>query len=252
MSDTMEKESPAGLGHNLPPQPLDAAEVPDWLEIQFTDLRTRRDALVAAVARFRTNHVTIDDDETQGQAAEFMRQLRGFLTTCEGHRATVGAPYLDCTAALNRYFAGLTTQVDAGRVLVNKTMKVYADAKKARVKAQRDALAQQRRAAADAAERRAMTTQAEPDWNRAVETAKVAEKADKAAGAGVADLSRVRGEQGAVASLAEHWTYEEEDLSLVPREFMVIDPALVRAAIAAGVREIAGLRIFNETRMVAR
>ena len=68
----------------------------------------------------------------------------------------------------------------------------------------------------------------------------------------VAIVAPVRSDYGAVASIRKGWAFEVEDAAQVPREYLTIDPAAVRRAIAGGVREIPGLRIFADDRAVIR
>jgi len=55
-----------------------------------------------------------------------------------------------------------------------------------------------------------------------------------------------------VSGVQKFWTFEVVDESLIPREYFELKPSLIRAAITAGKREIAGIRIFQESRMSIR
>jgi hypothetical protein len=48
------------------------------------------------------------------------------------------------------------------------------------------------------------------------------------------------------------WTFEVVDEKSIPRNFMVLNEKMVREQIRNGVREIAGLRIFQQDTVVAR
>ena len=48
------------------------------------------------------------------------------------------------------------------------------------------------------------------------------------------------------------WTFEIEDEALIPREYLVVDEKAIREAVKAGVRNISGVRIFEENRTVIR
>lgn len=50
-----------------------------------------------------------------------------------------------------------------------------------------------------------------------------------------------------VAGARRRWVFEITDAKLVPREYLTVEEKLVRAAVAAGAREIPGVRIFEET-----
>jgi hypothetical protein len=48
------------------------------------------------------------------------------------------------------------------------------------------------------------------------------------------------------------WDFKIIDPLLVPREFLIVDEKMVRAAVKAGVRQIAGIEIFEDTRISIR
>jgi hypothetical protein len=61
-----------------------------------------------------------------------------------------------------------------------------------------------------------------------------------------------RGEDGSSASIRKVWTFEIQDPAAVPREYCVPDPKLIREAVKAGIREISGVRVFEDVQTVLR
>jgi hypothetical protein len=61
----------------------------------------------------------------------------------------------------------------------------------------------------------------------------------------------VRTEEGS-AHQRKIWTYEVLDPALVPVEYKIVNEQSIRDAIKTGIREIPGVRIFEETRTVFR
>lgn len=55
-----------------------------------------------------------------------------------------------------------------------------------------------------------------------------------------------------VSGASKAWTFEIVDFDKVPREFLMVDEKAIRQAIREGTREIAGVRIFQETRVSFR
>lgn len=60
-----------------------------------------------------------------------------------------------------------------------------------------------------------------------------------------------RGTSGS-ASLRDHWDFEIVDISQVDRKYLMVNEKAVKADITAGLREAAGLRIFNDPKVVGR
>lgn len=52
--------------------------------------------------------------------------------------------------------------------------------------------------------------------------------------------------------IRKDWTFEIIDHGNIPREYMKVDEQAIRQAIKAGIREIAGVRIYQETKTVFR
>jgi len=116
------------------------------------------------------------------------------------------------------------------------------------------------RAEADAkqreAERAALAAKTEED--RKAQQAKAADafvaRLDLDATAPVAPTSVETGAKTAVGIIyaASRWDFELTNLAEVPREFLCLDTKAVRAAIDAGTREIAGLRISETMGLIAK
>lgn len=68
-----------------------------------------------------------------------------------------------------------------------------------------------------------------------------------------AEAARVVGSTGRVTATAQTvWRHEVTDPAAVPRQYLMVNEAAIKAAIAGGVREIPGVRIFEELRTVVR
>jgi len=55
---------------------------------------------------------------------------------------------------------------------------------------------------------------------------------------------------GGKISTQKHWTFEITDISAVPIQYMQVNDVSERKAIRDGVREIAGIRIFQQDRII--
>jgi len=59
-------------------------------------------------------------------------------------------------------------------------------------------------------------------------------------------------EQDRSKSLRKIWKFEITDAILIPREYLVPDERKISAAVAAGIREIPGVHIYQEEQLVLR
>ena len=69
---------------------------------------------------------------------------------------------------------------------------------------------------------------------------------------GTHEAGRVRSELGVTAALRQSWDFEIVDERKVPKKYLSVDTAKVRAAIKAGEREIPGLRVYQRTTTIVR
>jgi hypothetical protein len=60
-----------------------------------------------------------------------------------------------------------------------------------------------------------------------------------------------RTDSGSVTS-RERWTFAVQDAALVPRQYLAVDQAAIRAAVASGVRDIPGVAIYLEEALTRR
>lgn len=102
--------------------------------------------------------------------------------------------------------------------------------------------------------------QAEADRAReAARAARVeAAEAKDAANAPAAELTRARSDLGAVGSLRTTWHYEVTDEAAVPREYLTVDHAKIKAAMKVATKggkctlKVPGIRVYSETNTVVR
>ncbi len=85
-----------------------------------------------------------------------------------------------------------------------------------------------------------------------------AREAQEAANAKPAEMTQARSDLGAVASLRTVWTFTVENPADVPREYLAVDQAKIRAAIKAATKDgrcklkIPGVKIVAESNTVVR
>lgn len=82
----------------------------------------------------------------------------------------------------------------------------------------------------------------------AIETKKAEAELESVAKLEEIDLKAQAASQnlGSTAGIKRLWTFETVDVTKVPKEYLIVDEVKVNALIKSGVREVAGLRIFQD------
>lgn len=101
-----------GIGHNRPPDPIEALHAK--LMIDHRELTSRRDDLALAFDRLPAK---IEDDETAGKVGDYVRLLQTLHKNAEAARQSAKAPFLALAAAVDGFFAKIT---DPCKTLIKK------------------------------------------------------------------------------------------------------------------------------------
>ena len=243
--------TPPAIGHNRPPTPLTSTEVQAHLADEYGHLATRRQELLEGVTRFQTL-LPITTDEQQGKTADFVKQLRSHLRAYEDRRTEAKKPFLEGGRAVDAWFRTATGALLKATETVEDAMTAFAREQERKRRAAAEAEARRVAEEARIQAERAEATMQPAHLDQAALTAAEADRAQTAAQARPAEFTRTRGDYGSVASLREFWEFDVIDLDQVPRQYLVLDPAAVRRAIAAGARVIPGLTITSSSKVAVR
>ena len=254
----------ATIGDNMPPH--DADPLRDRLVETHADLLKRRDELLAGAERAPTE---VGDEDTAGKVADFIKQIAACIKNADTHRVAEKEVYLAGGRTVDGWFKKVSDPLADVKRMIEDRLTAYqrrkADAeRKARVEAERVAREEAERAAKAAAEAEAAVKTA-PDLQAAIvaeaaaaQAAADAAQAKKAAEAKPAELSRSRGDYGAVASLHTFWDFADLDRATLDLEALrqhipaaALEQA-VRSFVKAGGRELRGARIFENTQTKVR
>lgn len=234
----------ATIGHNSPPS--DAAILREQLGQTHAQLGERTDELLAGIARVPA---AIEDEATEKKAIEFAKQIAAHEKLCDATRKAVKQPYADAAKIVDAFFGNMADPLKGGRDIVLRKLTVFQAARAEKERREREEAAHK---AAQEAAAAAAKVETEADLDRAIAKEEQAAATVKAAQATTADLSRSRGQFGSVASLRTTMEFTVEDVNSVPREFLMVNDAAIRAAIKAGRREIPGIKIFQKQQTVVR
>lgn len=248
-----------GIGDNAPPSDIEILR--ERLVDMNAALLARRDDLLAAIPRVPE---TIGDEETCGKVADMVKLFTACTKTAEAARVAAKEPFLESGRAVDGFFKQITDPLDRAKKTIEARITGYQRIKAAEERRRREAEEQRQREEAarltrEAAERAAqMRSQAELEAAVSAEelarqAAADAERAAHAAAAKPAELSRSRGDFGAVASLRTFWDLRELDRAKLDLESLrahlpmdALEKA-VRAFVRAGGRVLRGVEIFENT-----
>ena len=249
------------IGHNAPPPDLLLGEaLRDRLVEENGQLIARRDELIAASGRIPP----IDSDDVAGRVSDHIKQLTALAKAADARRAGAKEPYLQGGRNIDGFFRAITDPVAKAKTAIERRLTEYlrekeATARREREEQERLAREEAQRARAEA-EARARALADERSLEAAIAAEKAAEtasadlvKATQAATVKPAELSRTRGDYGAVSSLRTQWVFGEIDrasLDLEALRFHIPADGLeraVRSFIKAGGRELRGTRIHETT-----
>lgn len=199
----------------------------------------------------KANAVKITNDEELNFAAEFLGDLKGEIKSVEETRKTFVKPFQNATKRLNDAFKIRLEPLQKVEIQLKGKVKAYTDeqARKADEKA-RLAKEEQAQREKDAAEKIKAAEKA-GDEEALKEAQEEKASIENEVVAVEATKTSVRTESGLV-SQRKVWKFEVVDEEKIPREFLTIDEKKINQAIRDGAREIAGIKIFQDTQISVR
>ena len=249
-----------GIGHNQPPEAIDAQAFNARLLATHVDLLARFCDFQLACGRMPD---PIASEEDAATATDFIAQCQLQVKQAEAAQKQEKSLFLSGGCAVDTFFKARSERLSAALAPTMARLKAYRDevvaAERHRHReAQERATEEARSSLAEAEAHRARAKrpsegeQSFEERRDAIETLRLADNAAERAEAVRRMASpplepmRIRGNDGATAFVRRSWSFEVIDPDQVPREYMSFDVLVVRAAIAQdGIRHIPGLRIFQ-------
>ena len=207
--------------HNAPP-------LAERLEIEHANLAAKALECAEMVPETLAPVVT---DEDAGAYAETAKTLKGCLTAIETARKKEKDQILKDGRAIDGHFSTMSEPVKAAADRVVAAINAFQTKK----------LEEQRRIQREADERARKEAAAFDEPPPPVAAPVIAKEA-----------ARVVGFSGTKAAASVKWVHEITDRKLVPREYLMVNEAAIKAAVAGGRRDIPGVRIFEQVRTAIR
>lgn len=234
ITQTQEKTAPAAIN------PYDLMPVRDALA-------PYEDAIAAMQAE--ADSIVITDEASAEKAVEIASRAKKAGKNLEAARkAFVADPnsYVKEVNGITKYYAEKLAVVEKGIGAKHAVYQRAVEAERRRLEEEAHKEAERlRRAAEEEARKAAEEAKAkgeEPPAPVQVEiTAPAVPKTDNV----------VRSQAG-TAHVRQEWKFAIEDASAVPREYLTVDERAIREAVKNGVREIPGMRVYQETKTIFR
>lgn len=220
-------------------------------------------------------------DQVQSKAdhdayVDLISKIKATGKSVEASRVAEKDPFLRSERAVDGFFQPLNTTLSGLITALSRKVKVYLDdiEEQKRREARRLAEEERRKAAelrAAEEERRRRAEEAAREATKAKHNAvadvlgeeadrqsAIAAAAEKKAEVKPAELARTRSDQGTLSTLRSHWTFEVEDWDGIDlnvlRPYLKRDAveAAIRSAVKIGLRDLSGVRIFQDTGLSVR
>jgi len=234
-----------GIGHNRAP-------LKDLLTDNYADIAARADELVAATTRAP---VSIDNDDTQGKVGDLIKMIGACVKRSEVARVSEKEPFLQAGREVDAFFKGISDTLEKTKRALESRVTTYLRAK---ADAERRRREEEEVRAREEADRLAAQAATAKQLDAAIEAETVAREATKAAEARPAEMARTRGDLGSVSTLRTVWDFEVIDYAGIPldaiRPYIArsdLDKA-IRGAVRSGLRDLKGVRIFENSTAVVR
>lgn len=235
-----EKEPKAAPAALAPPKRPD----PTGQQALFTDTDANKYALMASgfhALERQLEALTITTAESAADCQRGLAEVARALKTCDETRIAQTAPYREKAAAINEAWRPVVTGLEKLKRLAEEKIKGWNEAERRRRLREEQAA---REAAAEAARK---AEEAQTDAAEIEAQAKLADARNALAVIETAPRG-IRTESGTTSS-SWVWTYAVVKAEDVPRQYLMLDEKAIRAAIAAGVRQIDGLSIHQDERL---
>lgn len=230
-----------------------ALVVPDVNAPDIARVREKVTALCAQIEK-----MTVVDDVSKAEAVNMIGTLGAAKAEADKVRKGYVEPLKKFTGAVDAMFRGFVKPLDDANEGLRGKVLAFNEAERKRIadleaeqtanRLRAEALARE----AEKAEGAGETALRDGLLNEAAAADAKATEAGAALAGAAPPPARYSTPWGVSSTSRMVWTYEVTALDDVPREFLTVNDALVEERIAAGVREIPGLRIFEREALTVR
>ena len=240
------------IGHNNPP--TDAELLRQRLEQDAADLTGRAQELAAAAGRIPATL----DEVTADKVPAFVKQITAAEKALEDRRKSEKSVYDDLGKAVQAFFVPFQDMLKAAKTDANGKLLAFQREQQRKADEERRRIEEEARRQREEADRLAAAAKTEGDLQKAIAIEEEAART-AASAATVTAPTQVRSSYGAVGSIRKTLGFEVVDLAQVPRQFLMLNEAAVKAHLKTGdaakgrmPEPVPGIRFVVSETMVSR
>ena len=189
----------------------------------------------------KATHCIIAGDESREIAGDIAKDCRMVATEIESARKRIKEPVLALAKRIDAAAAEFVGNMDVATSDLRSRILAYDSAKLAEIERER------KRIEMEAAKERAKI---EKQLAKNPDSALAQAKLEMLEATAIVATDAVNNE--APKSVRKVWKFQITDESLVPRTYMEVSDARVKAAVASGLRDIPGVRVYQENQLSLR
>lgn len=205
------------------------------LDVAKRDLSPYREQIANMVKEAMA--LTVENDETNAMANELGNQAKKLNKTIEAEKKRIIEQPNDFIKAVRNFCKSFQDQLAKVEYTLKQKITTYQTKREL-----------ERRKAEEEARKATEALQKKIDK----EAKQAGVEAPKIETPVIPEPSKVTRTDSGTSHIRKEWTFEITDPGNVPREYMKVDEQAIRKAVKAGIREIAGVRIYQETKTVFR
>lgn len=204
-----------------------------------------------AIIESAKNFVVADDDGLE-RATDMVKVIKGGKSTLEKRRKELVGPYNDQVKIINNTFKKVSESADGAVKALDGQMTQHHLQVEARLRKEEEERRRLEVEQIKAQEDELREKAALEGQDVEAEMEKVQERVQELKGPITKTPKSVsRGDVGS-SSVRKTWTFELKNIYNVPERYLQLDEQAVRYAIGSGVRNIAGLKIFQKSTTIVR
>lgn len=213
-------------------------------------LETTKERFVAIIESAK-NFVVADDDGLE-RATDMVKVIKNGKSHLEKRRKELVGPYNEQVKTINNTFKKIGEMADGATSTLSSQMTQYHLQVEVRLRKEEEDRRKLEAEKLKSQEEELREKAALENQDVEAEMEKVQERQSELAGPIIATPKSVsRGDFGS-SSVRKTWTFDLKDITKVPARYLQLNEKAVRNAIGVGIRNIAGLEIFQKSTTIVR